>query len=145
MFAVTADVHFATVTTPRDLSECLRRGPRATRSNATEHRPGELFDRISEEALMTVSPGQQFNRQFSAGQRADRVRMAAASGISDRDLLDFADRWSRCGGGHPDAIWASFGLNEVEFFTRVLAITDSDDAESAVLRRVARRRLWLCR
>lgn len=62
----------------------------------------------------------------------------------DRFVL-VADRWSRCGGGHPDAIWASFGLNEVEFFTRVLAITDSDDAESAVLLRVARRRLWLCR
>ncbi|GAA3721455.1 hypothetical protein [Gordonia hankookensis] len=68
------------------------------------------------------------------------------------ELLTFATRWVRSGGGPADLIRDRFGMNEKEFFARILDATDHDNTDQdntghsiTELRRVARQRLWLQR
>ncbi|WP_420714116.1 DUF3263 domain-containing protein [Gordonia sp. SL306] len=65
----------------------------------------------------------------------------------ERELLAFAAQWARYGGGPPALIRDRFGMDETEFFTHILEVTEQSEPDHEVdgLRRVARQRLWLRR
>ncbi|AZG47606.1 DUF3263 domain-containing protein [Gordonia insulae] len=69
---------------------------------------------------------------------------------TESEVLDFATRWARYGGGPPAEIRERFGMTDREFFRQVLDILDEsardlDPAQIHRLRHVARQRLWLKR
>lgn len=67
--------------------------------------------------------------------------------VPEDELLAFATQWARYGGGPSDLIRDRFGIDETEFFTRILDVTEQGGSGHDVqeLRRVARQRLWLKR
>ncbi|MFW0786448.1 DUF3263 domain-containing protein [Gordonia sp. CPCC 206044] len=70
--------------------------------------------------------------------------------VSDSEVLDFALRWSRYGGGPTHEIRERFGMSDREFFFRVLDILDRAPRNVGAgtaerLRHVAHQRLWLAR
>ncbi|WP_433502647.1 hypothetical protein ACQP04_23075 [Pseudonocardia halophobica] len=65
------------------------------------------------------------------------------------EVLDFARRWFRYGGGPAIEIMAGLGLTQLQFFTALLEALDTDPpadlGEQVIgeMRRVARHRIWL--
>ncbi|WP_068279685.1 hypothetical protein [Aldersonia kunmingensis] len=68
---------------------------------------------------------------------------------ADTDLVRFAARWSSLGGGPKHEIRARFGLEPLEFFSRIHDILEVAPPEYLSgshideMKRVARRRRWL--
>ena len=67
----------------------------------------------------------------------------------ETDLISFAARWYTLGGGPEHEIRARFGLEPLDFFTRLHDILDAAPPEYLSgshideMKRVARRRRWL--
>ena len=84
----------------------------------------------------------------SASQGAGRRSLAQHSMPAD-EMLAFAHRWYRHGGGPPAEIIARFGIDASSFFGVLLGHLDHvpatafDPAELEEMKRVARKRIWL--
>ncbi|WP_433521402.1 hypothetical protein ACQPZ2_29225 [Nocardia pseudovaccinii] len=65
--------------------------------------------------------------------RRSRGAVQTASAVAefdywDRAILDFGVRWHPYGGGHPGRIFIEFGIDEGEYFRRLLRLVNPPDA-----------------